>query len=99
MKTRPLGSTPRSLASARGFARRCLAELDGSCHTPIAAHAELVDGGQIVRLRALIALPDGTSLHRDESQGPAAEAAAIGRAAGRRLKAAAEPAFFQKVTA
>jgi hydroxymethylbilane synthase len=79
--------------------RACLAELDGSCHTPIAAHAELVDRGQTMRLRALIALPDGTSVHRDESRGPAPEAAAIGRAAGQRLKAAAEPAFFQKVTA
>jgi hydroxymethylbilane synthase len=79
--------------------RACLAELDGSCHTPIAAHAEFVDRGQAMRLRALIALPDGTSVHRDDSRGPAAEATAIGRAAGQRLKAAAEPAFFQKVTA
>jgi hydroxymethylbilane synthase len=79
--------------------RACLAELDGSCHTPIAAHAELVDGEGTMHLRALIALPNGTSVHRDESRGPAAEAAALGRAAGRRLKAAAEPAFFQKVTA
>ena len=79
--------------------RACLAELDGSCHTPIAAHAELVDHGQTMRLRALIALPDGTSVHRDESRGSAPEAIAIGRAAGQRLKAAAEPAFFQKVTA
>jgi hydroxymethylbilane synthase len=79
--------------------RACLAELDGSCHTPIAAHAEIVDGERTMRLRALIALPAGTSVHRDESRGPAPEAAAIGRAAGQRLKAAAEPAFFQTVTA
>jgi hydroxymethylbilane synthase len=79
--------------------RACLAELDGSCHTPIAAHAELADDGRTMRLRALIALPDGRSVHRDESRGSAAEAAALGRAAGQRLKAAAEPAFFQKATA
>jgi hydroxymethylbilane synthase len=79
--------------------RACLAELDGSCHTPIAAHAELIDDGRTMRLRALIALPDGRSVHRDESRGPAAEAAALGRAAGQRLKAAAEPAFFRTVTA
>ena len=78
--------------------RACLAELDGSCHTPIAAHAEPVDE-LTMRLRALIALPNGRSVHRDESRGPAAEAAALGRAAGQRLKAAAEPAFFQAVTA
>jgi len=79
--------------------RACLAALDGSCHTPIAAHAELVESGRTLRLRALIALPDGTSVHRDESRGDAADAAALGRAAGQRLKAAAEPAFFHKATA
>jgi hydroxymethylbilane synthase len=79
--------------------RACLAELDGSCHTPIAAHAELNDDGRTLRLRALIALPDGTSVHRDESRGPAADAAALGQAAGQRLKAAAEPAFFRAVSA
>jgi hydroxymethylbilane synthase len=79
--------------------RACLAELDGSCHTPIAAHAELSDDGHTLRLRALIALPDGSSVHRDERRAPVLEASALGRAAGQRLKAAAEPAFFQKETA
>jgi hydroxymethylbilane synthase len=79
--------------------RACLAELDGSCHTPIAAHAELVDDGRTMRLRALIALPDGRSVHRDERRGPAGEAAGLGRAAGQRLRATAEPAFFQTVSA
>jgi hydroxymethylbilane synthase len=79
--------------------RACLAELDGSCHTPIAAYAELSDHGRLLRLRALIALPDGTAIHRDDSAGPAADPAALGRAAGQRLKAAAEPAFFRMVTA
>jgi hydroxymethylbilane synthase len=73
--------------------RACLAELDGSCHTPIAALAELEDG-ESLRLRALIALPDGSSVHRDERRGPARDAEALGRAAGRALKARAEPAFF-----
>ncbi|MGH6929837.1 MAG: hydroxymethylbilane synthase, partial [Dongiaceae bacterium] len=89
----------RATTSCVTAERACLAELDGSCHTPIAAHAELADGGRSMRLRALIALPDGTSVHRDKSEGPANDAAALGRAAGQRLKAAAEPAFFQKVTA
>jgi hydroxymethylbilane synthase len=79
--------------------RACLAELDGSCHTPIAAFAELSADGRGLRLRALIALPDGTTVHRDERQGPAADPVALGQAAGRQLKAAAEPAFFQAVTA
>lgn len=79
--------------------RACLAELDGSCHTPIAAHAELSEDGHSLRLRALIALPDGSAVHRDESRGPAADAANLGRSAGRRLKDAAEPAFFQTAPA
>jgi hydroxymethylbilane synthase len=78
--------------------RACLAELDGSCHTPIAAYAELAaDGG--LRLRSLIALPDGTAVHRDERDGPAGDAVVLGRAAGKHLKAAAEPAFFEVASA
>src|SRR5262245_27133538 len=76
--------------------RACLAELDGSCRTPIAALAERGGGGRL-RLRSLIALPDGRLVHRDERQGPAAEAAALGRAAGLALKAQAEPAFFRAI--
>src|SRR5215468_2453279 len=79
--------------------RACLAELDGSCHTPIAAYAEHSADGRTLRLRSLIALPDGTALHRDEREGPAEDPDALGRAAGRRLKAAAEPAFFRMATA
>ena len=79
--------------------RACLAELDGSCHTPIAAYAELSADGRGLRLRSLIALPDGTAVHRDEREGPAADPVALGRAAGRLLKAAAEPAFFAVATA
>jgi hydroxymethylbilane synthase len=73
--------------------RACLAELDGSCRTPIAALAEPRPGGQL-RLRALIALPDGRAVRRDERSGPAGEAAELGRAAGVALRAGADPAFF-----
>jgi len=79
--------------------RACLAELDGSCHTPIAAFAELAADGRSLRLRALIALPDGSAVHRDERRGAAGDPVALGRAAGRQLKAVAEPAFFRMVTA
>jgi hydroxymethylbilane synthase len=78
--------------------RACLAELDGSCNTPIAAYAELAADGRGLRLRSLIALPDGTAVHRDERVGPAADPVALGRAAGRLLKAAAEPTFFRMAT-
>ena len=89
--------------------RACLAELDGSCHTPIAALAEAAAGeaaageaaaggaaaGDRLRLRALIALPDGSAMERDERHGPASAAAALGRAAGLALKARAAPTFFR----
>lgn len=72
--------------------RACLAELEGSCRTPIAAFAELQ--GDELRLRALIALPDGSEVHRDDRRGDAREPAALGRAAGRHLKALAGPRFL-----
>jgi len=79
--------------------RACLSELDGSCHTPIAAYAELSSDGLELWMRTLIALPNGSAVHRDECRGPAAESATIGRAAGQRIKAVAEPAFFRAATA
>jgi hydroxymethylbilane synthase len=73
--------------------RACLAELEGSCRTPIAAHAELMRDGQL-RLRALIARPDGSRVHRDERVGPAADAEQLGRDSGRHLKSLAGPDFL-----
>ena len=72
--------------------RACLEVLDGSCRTPIAAYAELA--GETLTLRGLVALPDGSRLHRAEFSGPAADAALLGRAVGNALRAAAGAAFF-----
>ncbi len=75
--------------------RACLAVLDGSCHTPIAALAEHEEGG-ILRLRSLIALPDGSAVQRDERRravNSIAEAVDLGRAAGEALRRNAGPAF------
>jgi hydroxymethylbilane synthase len=74
--------------------RACLAVLDGSCRTPIAAFAEFEDDGATLRLRALIALPDGSQAQRAERRGSPGEAVALGRDAGAELRAAAGPAFF-----
>ncbi len=74
--------------------RACLEVLDGSCRTPIAAFAELEAGGAEMRLRALVALPDGSQAHRAERRGAAEDGAALGRDAGAELRAAAGPAFF-----
>jgi hydroxymethylbilane synthase len=72
--------------------RACLEVLDGSCRTPIGALAEITGDG--VRLRALVAMPDGSGAHRAEQRGAIADAAALGRAVGGELRAAAGPAFF-----
>ena len=74
--------------------RACLAVLDGSCRTPIAALAEHEPGG-ILRLRALIALPDGSAIRREERRAPRSQAVDLGRAVGEALRAAAGPAFAQ----
>jgi hydroxymethylbilane synthase len=78
--------------------RALLAQLDGSCKTPIAGLAEL-EGDATLRLRGLIALPDGSRLHAAELRGPAAEALALGRHLGEQLQAAAGPEFLAAVTA
>ena len=73
--------------------RALLAALDGSCRTPIAALAEITAGGRLY-LRALIARPDGTTIHRAEREGPAADGVAMGRDAGAELRAAGGADFF-----
>ena len=71
--------TALALAAERAF----LTVLDGSCRTPIAGHAT-VAGGR-VRLRGLIAKPDGSAAFECEREGAIAEAAALGRDAGGEL--------------
>jgi hydroxymethylbilane synthase len=73
--------------------RACLAVLEGSCRTPIAAFAEL--DGDTLRLRALTALPDGTQMHRQEAIAGAAEAKALGERIGYELKEMAGPDFLR----
>jgi hydroxymethylbilane synthase len=82
----------RATSTAVAAERACLAVLDGSCRTPIAALAEHEPGG-VLRLRSLIALPDGSALRRDQRRGPAASPVDLGQAAGEALRAGAGPAF------
>ncbi|MGF1628873.1 MAG: hydroxymethylbilane synthase [Kiloniellaceae bacterium] len=82
-----------------GAERALLAQLDGSCKTPIAGLAEIESDGETLRLRGLIALPDGSRMHAAEIRGPRAEAKALGRALGEQLQAAASPAFLAAITA
>ncbi len=77
-----------ALACERGF----LAELDGSCKTPIAGHA--VIEGEAINFRGLIARPDGKAAHDIAASGRRTDAAQIGAEAGRELKRLAGPGFF-----
>jgi hydroxymethylbilane synthase len=78
--------------------RALLAELDGSCKTPIAGLAELIGDGKVLRLRGLVALPDGSEVHAAELQGPSGDPLGLGKALGEQLKAAGGANFFAAIT-
>ena len=69
-----------------------LAVLDGSCRTPIAGHAVLVDGA--LHLRGLIAKPDGSAVLTAERRGTASDAARLGSELGLELKRRGGPGFL-----
>ncbi len=72
--------------------RSFLAELDGSCETPIAALAEL--DGDTITLRGEVLRPDGTEAIADSLTGPAEDAANIGRTLAKSLLDRTGPGFF-----
>ena len=80
--------TSTAVACERAF----LAELDGSCKTPIGGHATL--SGGVLHFRGLIVKPDGSAAHETSVAGPRASATTIGADAGRALKQYARPGFF-----
>jgi hydroxymethylbilane synthase len=63
------------------------ARLAGSCHLPIAAHAELTADGELW-LRACVGAPDGSEMVADEMTGPVDEGESMGVALAERLLAA-----------
>ena len=71
--------------------RAMLAALDGSCRTPIAGLA--TTNGDRLTLDALLLAPDGSAERRDRGAGAVAEAAAIGKQVGERLRREAGPEF------
>src|SRR5690606_20903704 len=73
------GSGRRAVAAERGFMR----ELGGGCSIPAAAHA--TQAGDSLRVRALVASPDGRAVVPHEVSGPATAGAALGRSAARHL--------------
>jgi hydroxymethylbilane synthase len=80
------GLTDRAALVALTAERALVAALDASCRTPVAAHAELVDGR--LRLSAFAGLPDGSAWVRDELEGSPDEPAALGAEVAGRLVAA-----------
>ena len=84
--------TSRCVAAERAM----LDALDGSCHTPIAGHAEIetLSDGARMRLRGLIARPDGSRCLAAERTGPALEGERLGREVGHELRERAGPGFF-----
>jgi hydroxymethylbilane synthase len=72
--------------------RAMLAELGGTCRTPIAGHAVVTAGW--IRIRGLIARPDGSLTFQVAREGAAKDAAALGADLGRELKTRATPDFF-----
>lgn len=76
------------LAAERAF----LAELDGSCRTPIGGLATL-DGDQMT-FRGQIIRPDGSQIFNGTWTGAAADGAAIGAAAGKELRLRGGEGFF-----
>jgi hydroxymethylbilane synthase len=73
--------------------RAYLAEMDGSCRTPIAglSHVE----GDRIRFRGEVIKPDGSQTHTVEGEGPLSDAEEIGRELGKELKAKSGPNFLE----
>jgi len=80
----------RAVATAE---RAMLAELDGSCRTPIGAHARHMPDGSL-RLTGLVARADGTFLLRRRLDGVREDAARLGHALGASLRADAPRDVF-----
>lgn len=82
------GPTGQRLAAERAF----LAELDGSCETPIAGLAEL--NGGTLRLRGEVLRPDGSESIADDASAPIQDGAELGRNMARKLLDQAGSGFF-----
>lgn len=77
-----------ALAAERAFLR----VLEGSCRTPIGAHAQLA-GGRL-SLRGIVLRPDGSRVFEAAVEGAEAEAERLGEAAARDILGRAPPDFL-----
>jgi len=81
-------ATMTALLTERAF----LAQLDGSCRSPIAGYATVT--ASAVHLRGMILKPDGSQIFEASREGPIDAATSLGADAGRELKERAGPDFF-----
>jgi hydroxymethylbilane synthase len=72
--------------------RAMLKVLDGSCRTPIAGHA-VIEAGRLT-LRGVILSPDGSDAAEDVISGDPADAATMGEALGKALRARAPAGVY-----
>jgi hydroxymethylbilane synthase len=75
--------------------RALLDSLGGSCRTPVAGYAFWVE--DVLHLHALIASPDGRTIHRAVAQGSLASPQALGKTVAARLHALAGDSFLQSI--
>jgi len=76
-------SEAKAVATAE---RAMLAELDGSCRTPIGGHAQFLPSGEL-RLTGLVARADGSFLHKRSLTGRVDDAQRLGTELGASLRA------------
>ena len=79
------------LSAERSFART----LEGSCHSPIAAHAVL-EGGALT-VHGFIGSPDGGEVYRDVERGEPSDTEALGHRLAERMKAAGAGALLERL--
>lgn len=87
----PINDTPTALALT--CERAFLGQLDGSCRTPIAGYAQVQ--GDRLTFGGMILTPDGRESHSIADEGPAGDAADIGRRAANAIREMAGEKFFK----
>lgn len=73
--------------------RACLAELNGDCHSPLAAYGTIDDDG-ILHLTGLAARPDGSQIFQYTDKAPFADYLALGLHVGKVIKDQLPDDFF-----
>jgi hydroxymethylbilane synthase len=84
--------TSLALACERAF----LAALDGSCKTPIAGYAR-IETGLLLRFDGMVLSEDGRESYEASRSGDPADAAEIGREAGKDIRRKAPAAFLRRL--